>query len=485
MSELWRQSASWIANAVRDGEVSAVEVATCCLDRIEQHDGALQAFLGHRRDRVLRDAAAVDADRAAGRRLGALAGVPVAWKDNFLRQGEHATAGSQLLEPFVAPCSATVIERLEQSGAVLLGRTNLDEFGMGSTTENSAFTPTRNPWNHDLVPGGSSGGSAAAVAADLCPIAIGSDTGGSVRQPAAFCGVTGLKPTYGRVSRFGLIAYASSLDCVGACARSAEDLALWLAATQGRDERDPTSIAAPAGATMTPREDLAGLRIGLPWQLNGPGVDDAVRGAIEQATDRLCRLGAEVVECSLPAVEHAVPTYYLVATAEASSNLARYDGVRFGRRRDGNRVESMMAATRSAGFGNEVQLRVLLGTFALRAGYHDEFYGQATRVRELLRRDFAAAFRDCDLLLSPTSPVPPFARGSRIDDPLAMYLCDALTVPASLAGIPALSLPCEPTADGLPVGMQFMAPALGEDVLLATAAVFQQNSEHHLQRPLP
>lgn len=484
MTDLEALSARSIATAVRGGDLRAADVAAAFLDRIALINADLNAFLGVRRDRVMADAEAIDAARAAGRELGPLAGVPIAWKDNFVRRGETATAGSRLLEPFVSPYSATVIERLERAGAVLIGRTNLDEFGMGSTTENSAYGPTRNPWDVGLVPGGSSGGSAAAVAADMAPLAIGSDTGGSVRQPAAFCGVTGLKPTYGRVSRYGLIAYASSLDCVGALARSADDLTLWLEAAQGIDERDPTSHATAKGALDDGRKDLAGLRIGLPWQLNGPGVDAEVAAAMTNAVEQLRGAGAEVVECSLPIVEHAVPTYYLVATAEASSNLSRYDGVRYGRRRDGTgRVETMMAATRSTGFGREVQLRVLLGTFALRDGYQDQFYGQAKRVRELLRQDFARAFADCDLLLSPTSPVPPFALGSRIDDPLAMYLCDALTVPASLAGVPALSLPCAPTATGLPIGMQFMTAPNRDDLLLTAARVYQQHTEHHLRRP--
>ncbi|MCA8950082.1 MAG: aspartyl/glutamyl-tRNA amidotransferase subunit A, partial [Planctomycetes bacterium] len=426
---LWNESASVWAERVRSGELRAADLAAACLDHVRLRDPLLHAFLGIEPDAVLAAAEAVDAARARGDQLGPLAGVPVAWKDNLVRRGELATAGSRLLETFRSPYSATVIERLERAGAVLLGRTNLDEFGMGSTTENSGFGPTRNPWDPELVPGGSSGGSAAAVAADCCPLALGSDTGGSVRQPAAFCGVSGLKPTYGRVSRYGLIAYASSLDCVGAVARHADDLQLWLRIAEGRDPRDPTSVDTVA---VPPRADgLAGLRIGLPWQLNGPGVDPEVAAAVAAAAERLAALGAEVTECSLPAVEHAVPTYYLIATAEASSNLARYDGVRFGARRDGRRLEAMMASTRSAGFGHEVQLRILLGTFALRAGYHDEFYGQATRVREVLRADFARAFAEFDVLLCPTSPVPPFPLGERIDDPLAMYLCDALTVPAS------------------------------------------------------
>ncbi len=488
MTALWQQSATTIARAIRAGEVAAREVVGACLDRLHRLDPALHAFVECRADAALRAATAVDTARQRGEPLGPLAGVPVAWKDNLVLKGELATAGSRMLDRFRSPYSATVLERLERAGAILIGRTNMDEFGMGSSTETSAYGPTQNPFGKDLVPGGSSGGSAAAVAADLCALAVGSDTGGSVRQPAAMCGVTGLKPTYGRVSRYGLIAYASSLDCVGALARTAEDLALWLDATSGLDPADPTSAptAAPVTASLDARRDLRGLRVGLPWELNGPGLDDEVAAVTQCAAAQVRELGAEVVECSLPGVALAVPTYYLIATAEASSNLARYDGVRYGLRRDtAARCEAMMTASRSAGFGNEVQLRILLGTFALSFGYQDQFYGQATRARALLGADFERAFATCDLLLCPTSPVPAFPLGSRIDDPLAMYLCDALTVPASLAGLPALSQPCGFTADGRPIGMQWMARAMREDLLLSVAHVYQQHTDHHLRRPLP
>ncbi|HEX6812564.1 MAG TPA: Asp-tRNA(Asn)/Glu-tRNA(Gln) amidotransferase subunit GatA [Planctomycetota bacterium] len=488
MTSLWQMSAAAIASAVRAGELSAREMVTSCLDRMQRIDTGLNAILGTRAEAALQAAAAVDAARQGGHPLGPLAGVPVAWKDNLVLAGELATAGSRMLDRFRSPYSATVLERLQRAGAILIGRTNMDEFGMGSSTETSAYGPTRNPFGADLVPGGSSGGSAVAVAADLCPLAVGSDTGGSVRQPAAMCGVTGLKPTYGRVSRYGLIAYASSLDCIGGLARTAEDLALWLDASAGSDPADATSV--PTQPAITPhlaaRRDLRGLRVGVPWELNGPGLDAEVAAAIQNAVAQLRGLGAEIVECSLPSVAHAVPTYYLLATAEASSNLARYDGVRYGLRRDAiSRCDAMMMQSRSAGFGDEVQLRILLGTFALSFGYHDQYYGQATRARALICADFARAFASCELLLSPTSPVPAFPIGSHIDDPLAMYLCDALTVPASLAGLPALSQPCGFTADGRPIGMQWMAPALREDLLLQVAHVFQANTDHHLRRPLP
>ncbi|HEX5053853.1 MAG TPA: Asp-tRNA(Asn)/Glu-tRNA(Gln) amidotransferase subunit GatA [Planctomycetota bacterium] len=488
MNALSQLSAAAIVRGLRAGDFLARDVTSACLDRIAQLDPTLHAFLGCRPEAALANAAAVDAANRRGEPLGALAGVPVAWKDNFVLAGEIAAAGSRMLEHYRSPYTATVLKSLEAAGAVLLGRTNMDEFGMGSSTEASAFGPTRNPWGRDLTPGGSSGGSAAAVAAELCPLALGSDTGGSVRQPASLCGITGLKPTYGRVSRYGLIAYASSLDCVGALARTAEDLALWLDVASGLDPADPTSAPCHGGVfdRLHDRRDLRGIKIGLPWELNGPGLDDEVAAATRNAAGHLRELGAELVECSLPNVAHAVATYYLIATAEAASNLARYDGVRYGLRRDvAGRCEAMITASRSTGFGEEVQLRILLGTFALSYGYHDAYYGQATRARTLLRQDFERTFATCDLLLCPTSPLAAFPLGSRIDDPLSMYLCDALTVPASLAGLPALSQPCGFASDGRPIGMQCMAPAMRDDLLLQVAHVYQQHSEHHLRRPLP
>lgn len=483
MAQPHHLSAAAIARHVRTGELSARAVVAACFERIERLDPGLHAFLEIHPGEALAAADDVDARRRRGEDPGPLAGVPIAWKDNLVVAGRVASAGSRMLEGYRSPFTATVIERLVQAGAVLIGRTNMDEFGMGSSTENSGFGPTLNPWRRDRVPGGSSGGSAAAVAADFCPIALGSDTGGSVRQPAALCGVTGLKPTYGRTSRHGLIAYASSLDCVGAFARDAVDLSLWLDVVAGMDDCDATSLG-PADEPLLPAtDDLNGLRIGVPWELNGPGIDPEVAAAATAALSTLRGLGARIVELSLPSVTHAVPAYYLIATTEAASNLARYDGVRYGMRRSAGRCEAMMTATRSAGFGPEVQLRILLGTFASSVGYQNRFYGQAIRARELLRKDFAAAFTHCDVVFCPTSPVPAFPLASRIDDPLAMYLCDALTVPASLAGLPAISQPCGFTADGLPIGMQWTAPAWNERLLLAIAAAFQRHTDHHLRRP--
>lgn len=488
MNEARQRTAVALAAAIRAGELSAEAAAAACFHRIDAIDPGLGAFCGKTPDRALAAAAAIDARRRSGQPLGALAGVPTAFKDNLLRTDDLATAGSRMLANFRAPFTATALARLERADAVLIGRTNMDEFGMGSSTETSAFGPTRNPFGEGLVPGGSSGGSAAAVAADLCPLAVGSDTGGSIRQPAALCGVTGLKPTYGRVSRSGLIAYASSLDCVGAIARAAEDLALWLDAVAGRDAADPTSRpdTAPVLPQLAERGDLRGLRCGVPWQLNGPGIDDEVLAATDAAIGQLRELGAQIVECSLPTSTVAVPTYYLLATTEAASNLARYDGVHYGLRRDGAATNTAMTTqSRTAGFGAEVQLRILLGTFASSYGYADQFYGRAQSARRALCADFARAFGDCDVLLSPTSPTPAFPFGAATDDPLTRYLWDALTVPASLAGVPALSMPCGFTADRRPIGLQVMAPAGRDDLVLQLAHVYQQHTGHHLVRPIP
>jgi aspartyl-tRNA(Asn)/glutamyl-tRNA(Gln) amidotransferase subunit A len=481
-------SARAIAGGVAAGTLSAAAVAAAALDRIQQNDDALHAFVEVWPERALAAAAAIDRARTAGQPLGPLAGVPIAIKDNLVLAGQRASAGSRMLADFTSPYTANVVARLEAAGAVLLGRTNMDEFGMGSTTESSAHGPTRNPHGHNLIPGGSSGGSAVAVAADFCPLAVGSDTGGSVRQPAAMCGVTGLKPTHGRVSRHGLIAYASSLDCVGAFARTAEDLALWLDVAAGLDPDDPTSLPddEPVLPQLTHRADLRSLRIGVPWELNGPGLDDDVAAMAKSAAAAARELGAQLVECSLPTVPHAIATYYLIATAEAASNLARYDGVRYGLRRDGlGRLETMTTRSRSAGFGTEVQLRILLGTFASSHGYSAQFHGRAAALRIRLRNEYAAAFATCDLLLSPTSPVAAFPLGQQPENPLTAYVCDALTVPASLAGLPALSQPFGTTTDGRPLGLSWTAPHRREALLLQVAHVLQRHTDHHLRRALP
>ena len=484
----WPASAAALAAGVQRGDWSAVELCELALARIAAHEPELHAFVEVLHDRARQRAAAVDQARARGETLGAFAGVPIAFKDNLALQGEGTSAGSRILQGYRAPYTATALARLEAAGAVLIGRTNLDEFGMGSTTTSSCHGATHNPYDRRLVAGGSSGGSAVAVAADLCPLALGSDTGGSVRQPAAFCGISGLKPTWGRVSRSGLVAYASSLDCVGALARDVGDLALWLDVVGGPDPADTTTrppLAAVAPACAA-RGDLRGLRIGVPWQLNGPGLDEEVAAATAQAARTAAQLGAELVECDLPGVEHAVPTYYLLATIEAASNLARYDGVRYGLRREsGGRLDSTVTQTRSAGFGLEVQLRILLGTFASSHEHSARYQACAAAARARLQAHFAALLQRCDVVLSPTSPVPPFAADAFPDDPLALYLCDALTVPASLCGLPALSIPGGRTAGGLPIGLQWTAAADREGLLLQLASVFQRHTDHHHHRPLP
>ena len=471
-----------LARALRQGDLGPLEVTRACLDRIEEKDPALRAFLGVCADRALERARELEALPPGER--GPLHGVPFAWKDNLHLEGEPLTCGSRILEGYRAPYTATALERLLRAGGVPLGRTNLDEFAMGSSTETSAFGPTRNPWDRHRVPGGSSGGSAAAVAARMIPAALGSDTGGSIRQPAALCGVTGLKPTYGRVSRFGLVAFGSSLDQVGPLARSARGAALLLRLTAGPDPRDSTTLEAlppPGPEELRPR--ARGLRIGILADHMGEGVDPLVRKRVEEALEVFRELGAECREVRLPQVEFALPAYYLISASEASSNLARYDGVHYGLRKSGSGdLLSLYEATREAGFGREVQRRILLGTFCLSRGYYEAWYQKALQVRALLSRRFAALFREVDLLAGPTAPHPAFLLGEKLEDPVGMYLCDVLTAGANLAGLPALSLPCG-SAGGLPVGLQLTGPPLSEEILLAAGAAFQEATDHHRQEP--
>jgi len=443
------------------------------------------AFAGLRAEAARAEAREADARRRRGEARSPLDGVPVAIKDNLVQEGEPTTCASRILEGFVSPYTATAVARLREAGAVVVGRTNMDEFAMGSSSEHSVYGAVRNPWDPARTPGGSSGGSAAAVAAGSVPGALGSDTGGSIRQPASFCGLCGLKPTYGRVSRFGLVAFASSLDQVGVLARSAEDCALLLGAIAGHDPRDSTSIPEPVpdyAAALT--GDVSDLVVGLPREyFPEEGVDPEVRERVRAAVAELQAAGAKVREVSLPHTRFAVPTYYLVATAEASSNLARYDGVRYGRRASGDGgLTGMYRRTRSEGFGAEVKRRILLGTYVLSAGYYEAYYRKAQQVRTLLRRDFEEAFRGCDLLAAPTAPETAFPLGQRTGDPVAMYLSDVFTVSANLAGLPGLSLPCG-LAGGLPVGLQLLGPPLAEATLLRAADAFQRRTDHHEARP--
>jgi aspartyl-tRNA(Asn)/glutamyl-tRNA(Gln) amidotransferase subunit A len=502
---------TWTAKTIRDrvasGEISATAVCRAFLDRIGALNGSLNAFLDVPEERVLARAAEIDRRREEWKSLPLL-GVPIAIKDNISTRGVRTTAGSRQLAKYVPPYDATVIRRLEAAGAIVLGKTNLDEFAMGSSTEHSAFGPVRNPWALDRIPGGSSGGSAAAVAARLAPVALGSDTGGSIRQPAALCGVVGLKPTYGRVSRYGLIAFGSSLDQIGPIAHSVEDAALILAAMAGGDPSDATSSpdAVPdyaallngsgsggGAASQSDPASLQGVRIGVPRALLADGLDAAVHAAIHAALDVLKERGATLVDVELPHAGHAIPVYYLVAPAEASSNLARYDGIRYTQRAKmnaGDDLTAMYQRTRDEQFGDEVKRRIMLGTYVLSAGYYDAYYLKAQQVRTLIRGDFEHAFKSVDAIAMPTTPRPAFKLGERTDDPLEMYLEDVFTVSANLAGLPGISVPCgfsAPTATSgkLPIGFQLIGRAFDEAGLLKIARGYEQATAWHQEVPSP
>ncbi len=468
-----------LAAGLRAGDFSSEELTRACLERIAAHDGELNSFITVDEERALEQAQAADRRLAAGE-AGPLTGIPVAQKDIFCTDGVLTTCASRMLENFVAPYSATVVEKFDAAGAVMIGKTNMDEFAMGSSNETSYYGPVRNPWNPDTVPGGSSGGSAAAVAARLVPAATGTDTGGSIRQPAALCGVTGLKPTYGRVSRWGMIAFASSLDQGGPIARSAEDAALLLGVMAGFDERDSTAIDRPVpDYTATLDDDIRGLKIGLPKEYFGEGLEAGVARAVEAALDEYRRLGAEVVEISLPHTHLAVPAYYVVAPAECSSNLSRFDGVRFGHRCENPEdLEDLYKRSRGEGFGDEVKRRIMIGTYALSAGYYDAYYLKAQKVRRLIRDDFARAFEQVDVIMGPTTPSPAFRLGEKTDDPITMYLSDIYTIAVNLAGLPGLSLPAG-FVDGLPVGLQIIGNDFEEARLLNVAHQYQQVTDHH------
>jgi aspartyl-tRNA(Asn)/glutamyl-tRNA(Gln) amidotransferase subunit A len=475
-------SAVVIRDAIARGALSAEAACQAALERIAAVDGALHAFLAVDADRALERARALD---RASRSAGPLHGVPIALKDNLNVRGMTTTAGSRVLEHYVPPFTATAVERLERAGAVILGKTVCDEFSMGSSTENSAFGPSRNPWDPDRIPGGSSGGSAVAVAAGMAPIALGSDTGGSIRQPAALCGVVGMKPTYGRVSRYGLIAFASSLDQIGPFARTVADVALVLETISGHDPHDATSADRDVPAyTSALSGDARGLRVGVPRTLLAEGVDPEVNAAFDESLRALEALGVDLVDVDLPFSRFAIPVYYLVATAEASSNLARYDGVRYGLRAPGARnVGEMYDRTRSAGFGPEVKRRIMLGTYVLSAGYYDAYYRKAQQVRTLIREDFERAFETVDAVALPTSPTPACRIGERTDNPLQVYLGDVFTVSAPLAGLPAISVPCGFTAERLPVGLQLTGRAWDEGTLLRLADAFERATPWSRMRP--
>ena len=474
MSELVTKSAVELRDLVVSGDASAVEVTRAHLDRIHATDDRVGAFLRVLDNAALARAEDIDRRRASGEPLGPLAGVPVPVKDLLCTAGVETTAGSKILETYRPPYDATAVEHLRDADAVVVGKTNMDEFAMGSSTENSAYFPTRNPWDLGRVPGGSSGGSAAAVAAFDAPVAVGTDTGGSIRQPAALCGIVGVKPTYGLVSRYGLIAFASSLDQIGPFARTVTDAAILLTVLAHPYPRDSTSIPKPPPNVLASLDDgIDGLRVGIVQEFMGEGLAQGVREKVGEAVDRFAALDAEVVEVNLAHAGYGLPAYYLIAPSEASSNLARYDGVRYGLRVDGATSEAMMAATRDAGFGPEVKRRIMIGTYALSAGYYDAYYAQAQRVRTLIARDFDAAFERCDVLVGPTAPTTAFPLGEKVSDPLAMYLNDVYAVPASLAGVPAMSLPVGLDEEGLPVGLQIVAPLMGEATMLRAARALE------------
>ncbi|ALE72473.1 MULTISPECIES: Asp-tRNA(Asn)/Glu-tRNA(Gln) amidotransferase subunit GatA [unclassified Pseudonocardia] len=479
MSDLVRMTAAELAGKIHSREVSAVEAAQAHLDRIAAVDDGVHAFLHVGAESALASAGRVDAALADGAvPVSPLAGVPLALKDVFTTSDMPTTCGSKILEGWQPPYDATVTERLRAAGITILGKTNMDEFAMGSSTEHSAYGVTRNPWDTSRVPGGSGGGSAAALAAYEAPLAIGTDTGGSIRQPAAFTGTVGVKPTYGQVSRYGLVACASSLDQGGPCARTVLDAALLHEVIGGHDPRDSTSIDRPvpdvvAAARQGATGDLSGLKVGVVRELGGEGYQPGVRAAYDASLRRLEKLGAELVEVSCPHFEYGMAAYYLILPSEVSSNLARFDAMRYGlRAAEGRSAEEVMANTREQGFGPEVKRRIMLGTYALSSGYYDAYYGQAQKVRTLISRDFAAAFEQADVLVSPTTPTVPFPIGDKVDDPLAMYLNDLATIPTNLAGVAGMSVPSG-LSEGLPTGLQVMAPALGEAVMYRVGAAFE------------
>jgi len=482
---LTHQSAAQIAKQIQSKEVSCREVTDAFLSRIQSTEEQLHAFVSVTGELARARADELDERLSKGEEIGPLGGVPIALKDNLCTKGVKTTCSSKMLENFVPPYDAHVVERLRADGAVVLGKTNLDEFAMGSSTENSAFGATRNPWDLGRVPGGSSGGSTATVAARQVPIALGSDTGGSIRQPAAFCGCVGMKPTYGLVSRYGLVAFASSLDQIGPISNSVEDAALLLQSIAGHDKRDSTSSKAGVPnyqAALT--GEVRGLRVGIPREFFGQGVETPVADAVMRAVDELVNLGMEAVEVSMPTAEYALACYYIIAPSEASSNLARYDGVKYGLRisEAGDDVIQMAAKSRAAGFGHEVQHRIMIGTHALSSGFYDAYYLKAQQVRTLIRRDFDAAFEKCDVLATPTAPSVAFALGDKSNDPIAMKLADVCTIPVNMAGLPALSLPCG-FDSGLPIGLQLIGKLLDETTLLKVADAFERATDWHNQTP--
>jgi len=470
---------------LRKRDVTSTEVTKSIFARIKNVDGLVGAFISLCEDKALENAEKADIKINEGKQKS-LTGIPVAVKDNICIKEIKTTCGSRILENYESPYDATVIKRLREEFSVFVGKTNMDEFGMGSSTETSYFGVTRNPWDFDRIPGGSSGGSAGAVAADECIVALGSDTGGSIRQPAACCGVVGLKPTYGRVSRFGLVAFASSLDQIGTITKNVQDSAILLTVISGHDSMDSTSVDRGVPDFKKALDmDVKGIRIGIPKEYFREGIDPEVEKSVRNAVKELEKLGAISKEISLPHSEYAVAVYYLIAPAEASSNLARYDGVKYGHRTSNAKgLNNMYGRTRSDGFGKEVKRRIMLGTYSLSAGYYDAYYGKASQVRTLIKRDFEEAFKECDIIVTPTAPAPAFKIGEKIDDPLQMYLFDIYTIPANLAGIPAISIPCGFSRKSLPIGLQLLGKHFDEAGILRVAHAFEQHTDYHLKKPI-
>ena len=468
---------------LNSGEVTSLQATQACLDRIQSVDSELNAFISFDTADALSKAEAADQARADGKKR-LLLGVPVAIKDVIAVKGHSLNCASKILGNFVSPYDATVIRKLREAGAVVFGRVNMDEFAMGSSTENSCHGPSRNPWDTEYIPGGSSGGSAVAVVADECAASLGSDTGGSIRQPAALCGCVGLKPTYGRVSRYGLVAFASSLDQIGPFTKDVSDAATMLQVIAGSDERDSTSVSELVpdySASLT--GGVKGLRIGLPKEYQIDGLDPEVKEAVNLAVESLAEQGAEIKEISLPHTEYAIATYYIIATAEASANLARFEGVRYGARMGGTNPEEMNRKTRGAGFGEEVKRRIILGTYVLSSGYYDAYYLRAQKVRTLIRQDFMKVFEEVDLIASPTTPTPAFKIGEKVADPLQMYLSDIYTISCNLAGLCGISIPCGFSDNGLPIGLQLLGKPFGEPELLSAAHAYEQSTDWHARRP--
>ena len=479
MKSICEMTAEEIGKAYREKTLTVPEVVKAFLDNIEKEDEKIKAYITVCREEALKKADEVQAMFDAGKEMGALAGIPIAIKDNICTKGVRTTCASKMLENFIPPYDASVMKKIEEANAIILGKTNMDEFAMGGSTENSAFFITKNPLNLDKVPGGSSGGSAAAVAGKMAPISLGSDTGGSIREPASFCGIVGMKPTYGLVSRYGLVAFASSLDQIGPFSKTVRDNAVLLTAIAGHDEMDSTSANVEnKDYEKALVNDVKGLKIGVPKEYFGEGINEEVRASLEKAIEKYKELGAEVEECSLPVTEYALPTYYIIACAEASSNLGRYDGIRYGyRTKNFESLKDIYKNSRTEGFGDEVKRRIILGTYVLSSGYYDAYYKKAQKVRTLVKKGFEEAFEKYDVLLTPTVPTVAFDIGSKSKNPLEMYMTDILTVSINIAGVPAISIPCGKDSSGMPIGMQLIAKHFNEETLYRAAYTFEQNME--------